>query len=207
MAALLHKQSDDGAGRACGAESWLVGGALFANTAAKFWSALIDEVADGFPECDGLRVSAPDERPLDSALLHPESSLERAVRDLAGHDPAQALREAIEEACLFGPPGPVHLVASRGGKVLLEQDLPLACLDADVFPCLLVWLLQWAGVPSFLWNNEFVEGTFDAVDPRRERTCSVRFQLRSTHVSEGLFQRELGLGWSVSGGQEGFWRT
>ena len=76
---------------------------------------------------------------------------------------------------------------------------PLDCADAELLPFLLVWLLEWANVPDAFWNREKVRGDFSAEDRDRRLQYLVAFELRSRHLSEGLYERTLTLSWAREG--------
>lgn len=173
-----------------GAAAWYVRGERFANSAAKFWSSLVDEVRLDYPTCDRLTLATLSDVALDRSLLFPETALQRELdRAPDALDTRAAIRRALAEFELLGPPGAVQLTLSAGATELKRCDLPLDCLDADIFPCLLVWLLEWAALPTALWEHAAVFGTVDAHDRTRDAPYRLAFDLTNTHVSEGLFRR------------------
>lgn len=176
-----------------GAKALLVQGALFTNTAAKFWSSLIDEVHFDYPDCDAIVLDTLTDALLSKELLFPEAALQRDL-DKYAYPPwriRQALREAIEEFELIGPPDVVRIRLFSGEVETKKCELPVDCVDADIFPCLLVWLLEWSGIPEWLWNDPTVQGDFLAKDHARSVHYHLRVELSNAHVSEGLFQRIL----------------
>jgi len=193
MSLFLTASQEKEHGAPLGAEWLVVCGVPFRNTAAKFWSRLIDEFVVAFPDCDRIVLSAPDERPLSPSLLDPTEQLEREIERLGDKDPGAALQGLIRQMELLGPPQPVRTRLLSGETEAACLDLPTECVDSSAFPFLAAWLLAWAGTPGFLWANEFVEGEFTADDVRREVTYEVCFALHNRPASEGLIERELTL--------------
>ena len=178
-----------------GAKWLVVHGRPHQNTAAKFWSRLFDELAMTFPASDRVVLTTTDEGPLDPDELRPEKQLEDDFDRLRGRDLRAMLQDVVTHLELLGPPQPVHASVFAAGNKLASRDLPTGCVDSSVFPYLLVWLLAWAELPHFLWNNACVEGDFCADDVQREITYSVRFVLHNRDVSEGLVERRLNIEW------------
>ena len=179
--------------RKLGAQSLFIQNALFTNTAAKFWSALIDEVDFDYTDCDVIVLDTLTDIQLGKELLFPEASLQKELERHI-HEQWQiqdALRKAIEEFELLGPPDTVHITLFSGDIQKKKCDLPVECLDADIFPYLLVWLLEWSEIPEFLWNGSTVQGDFHAIDRARSVYYYLNTGLDNVHVSEGLFRRTL----------------
>ena len=163
------------------------------NTAAKFWSRLLDELAVAYPRCDRVVLTATDDSPLDPGELRPEKQLEDDFEKLRNKDLRSMVKGLITQMELFGPPQPVRATLFAGDTEILSRELPVTCVDSSVFPYLLVWLLAWAQVPHLRWNNESVGGRFSAEDVRREITYDLLFVLRNRDLSEGLAERQLTL--------------
>jgi hypothetical protein len=102
-----------------------------------------------------------------------------------------AFRDTIAQLELLGPPSPIRVHLSSGGREMGSMDLPLDCADADLLPYLLVWLLEWAAISEYAWNRESVGGEMVATDSRRGYVYAIRFDLQNRHLSEGLFDRQL----------------
>ena len=176
------------------ATHWQVGGKRFTSSAARFWPALLDEIATDFPACAEIRLRATDDQPLHRAQLSPANSLERALERLEYEDSRAAMQEALLELDAAGPPQPISLeLRSAAGDSLLCRNLPGDCVDTEIFPFLLVWLLTWAEIPADQWNREFVAGSFIARDPVRGFRYPLELELQNRHLSEGLFERRLTL--------------
>jgi hypothetical protein len=196
--ALLGEESKEAGERRAGCKSLYVRGARYANSAAKFWTALVDEVRERFPPgaqieletCTGGRLS-PDQ-------LFPQLELQRELERLADADLEDVLRQTLAQLELTGPPAPVVIRVRDGETELLLQELPADCVDAEIFPFLVTWLLQWSGVADETWNAESVDGSFAALDRGRRMEYRISFRLANRHLSEGLFRRSLALIASVS---------
>ena len=174
-----------------GCRGLLVRGRRYANSAAKFWPSLIDEVQEEHPDCTDLELVAPGEGTLGEADLHPEIGFRESLSRLLERDMVRTMRDTLAEMELLGPPGEVCIRLLAGSRELATQALPLDCVDAEIFSYLLVWPLEWAGVPAAMWNNEFVQGEFSGEDRERGLVYEVSFVLTNRHLSEGLYQRKL----------------
>ena len=185
-------RENDRAGRGSarrGAESLCVHGALFSNSAAKFWSSLLDELCLDFEDCDAIILDTLTDARLARNLLFPQAALQSALDSQPPlSDIRRAMREAAAEFGLTGPPDAVRARMLCRGEERESCSLPLDCVDADVFPLLLVWLLEWSEIPECEWNNKRLQGRFDASDRRRDLIYHFQFSLINRHVSEGLFR-------------------
>jgi hypothetical protein len=161
----------------------------YTNAAAKFWSSLIDEVLDDFPQCSMIELSAFSTARLEKDLLYPQRALEKDLNHLVFADMETMMKETIAEMEILGPPSAVHIRLGKGSEELYDSDLSLDCVDADIYPYLVVWPLAWAGIPDSAWNDERIEGEFTAVDRTRHLTYVVPFAVALSHVSEGLYRR------------------
>lgn len=181
--------------RAFGSQVWLVQGARYANAAAKFWSALIDELCADYPQCDAMIFEMLNGIPLTRDLLFPEQALQR---ELDGLNPAadlgQILQDTLAEFKVCGGPGAVRLRLLSADAVIRDGELPLDCVDADLFPCLVVWLLEWAEIPDDQWNQSLLSGRVTARDRARGFRYQIAFEWSRAHVSEGLFRNTLTAG-------------
>lgn len=187
MAALLSRK-DDLSGAPRGPSALFVSGVRHSNSAAKFWPRLVDEVRRDFPACTEIRLSTALSQPLDRDRLFPLKDFEDQARELAGQDLGTVLRETAAELELLGPPAAVRIELLAGEEVLLGDALPLDCLDAEIFPFLLAWLLEWAGIPEPLWRGELLSGEVRAEDRLRGRLYALAFSVVRRHLSEGLFE-------------------
>jgi len=191
---LLGDKSAKITARRARARSLVVHGERFTNSAAKFWPALIDELAADHPHCDAIILEMLTDPVLDRELLFPVQSLQRELDRYQGRkDFGKELREALSQFAMIGPPGAVQARLLAGATQIAVCDLPLDCVDADVFPCLLVWLLEWAEISQSLWNNPTVSGAFQAWDHERKISYRLQFDLGNEHISEGLYRRTLTL--------------
>lgn len=175
-----------------GAAALNIRGSAFGNSAAKFWSALVDEVCGDYPECDSVVLDTLTGTPLSRQLLHPQAALQNDIdRLVPSKDFGRAMREALAEMDIMGPPDFVRARLMSGSAVLKSCVMPFECVDADVFSYLLAWLLEWSEIPEWLWNDECVEGGFSADDAGRGLRYDVDLAIVNEHVSEGLFRRTL----------------
>jgi len=196
MAGLLNLGAPDAypTGRPA-TETLYVRRAPYRNSAAKFWPALADEVAEFFPDRPLIELSAPSGTPLSRQFLFPEQELQRDLERLS--EEGRTLEDVMAELELTGLPVPVRLRVWAGDRVAHEQTLPTDCLDNETFPCLVVWLLEWAEVPEASWNAASVEGRFGGHDVKRSRRYAMAFSLANEPVKEGLVQRTLKLRFSL----------
>jgi hypothetical protein len=103
----------------------------------------------------------------------------------------QALKEALAEFEIFGPPGAVQFSLLADDREIRHWQLPLDCVDADIFAYLLVWLMEWAELPASQWNSDRVEGVFPVRDPDSAASGRVQFEFTRRHISEGLYHWRL----------------
>jgi len=174
-----------------GAKKLFVRGLPYDNTAVKFWTCLIDEVLNDYPPETGVVLYGLAGGALVSDLLSPETVLQRDMARLEETDFRKAFEDAMSVLEVLGPPAGVRLrlVGRDGGPA--EPEILLDYVDAEVLPFLLVWLLEWANIPDAFWNRERVRGDFAAEDRDRKVLYLVAFELRSRHLSEGLYEREV----------------
>jgi hypothetical protein len=191
MSRILHNSGGESPRDALGAQTLFVRGLPYNNTAAKFWTCLIDEIVTDYPPETGVALSAPTGGLLVPELLSPESLLQRDMDQLAESDVHQAFADAVKALEILGPPCSVRLRLVSASKEIVSQEISLDYLDAEILPFLLAWLLEWAGIPDVLWNQDDVRGDFVADDQERGLRYLVAFELRSRHMSEGLFDREV----------------
>lgn len=204
MSRILENDTESGPPVHFGARALFVRGLRFANSAAKFWSSLIDELQADYPECDTLLLETLADSTLSRAMLHPEDELQREL-NRGGNTPRnfdQALREALAEFDLYGPSAAVRIRLFAKGAERKKCVLPLDCVDADIFPLLLVWLLEWAETPEGLWNADQVHGNFTASDRKRAWRYRFNFDFTRHHISEGLFQWSLAVQYGREGMEE-----
>ena len=193
MAGLISERSDSLASDKPGTTSLFINGICYTNSAAKFWPSLIDEVRNDFPDCSLIELNAPFAGNLIREHLYPEMALEKNLHRLLSVDFQDALRDALAELEILGPPSSVQVRLLSGHKEVLSRGLPLACVDADILPYLAVWLLEWGGVPVSSWNREFLDGDILAEDRKSRFLYRFSFTLTNHHLSEGLYQRALSI--------------
>lgn len=196
---LIRQTAGSQAPRKLGSRAWIVRDVRYENSAAKFWSSLIDEIIEDMSACDAVSLQALCGGFLTPEILSPEASLQKSLESLDNEDLRDAFHDTLQEMELIGLPAPVKISLASGGREILTRNLPLDCADADLLPFLLVWLLEWAEITEFAWNNEEVHGDFSAADRERRYLYRLRFTLESRHLSEGLFDRKI----AVRFGREG----
>ena len=191
MGGLLTPATHSPDDRRAACKALAVDGVRYANSAAKFWPNLVDEVRADFPSRSHVELAATDGGRLVPDLLFPERELQRDIERLWDADLQAIMQGTLAQLELLGPPGCVQIRLLAKGVPLLSQALPADCVDTETYPYLLVWLLQWARVAEGAWNAEAVAGRFTGVDRRRHREYRFEFALRNEHLSEGLFRRTL----------------
>ncbi len=179
-------------GKSKPAPGLIVQGVRFVHSAAQFWAGLLEEVAADYSTCDSMAFEILTDLALARDLLFPETALQRELHRLP-HWPQrkEAWRAALVQLAVLGPPGAVGFELSAQGVAQKSCSLPLDCVDAEIFPCLLVWLLEWSEVPQCLWNRSALQGGFTAQDRAGRVRYGLRWELENTHLSEGLYRRRL----------------
>jgi hypothetical protein len=189
MARLLSGKPEEETPVQRGAASLFVNGARYVNAAAKFWSSLIDELREDFPECSTIELSSSSPGKLHHDLLYPHRAMERDLNNLLFCDLETMMKETIAELEIIGPPSSVAVRLLSGKTELLAGQLPLDCVDAEIFPYLIVWPLEWANIPDNTWNTECLSGNFAAEDRKRHLEYAISLELTTQHISEGLYRR------------------
>jgi len=161
----------------------------YAHSAAKFWPSVIDEVSGEYPRWSAVELAAPVSGPLRPEQLTPEVEFEKDLIRLLSGDLDRTMQDVIAELEVLGPPSQVNIRVLSGAQELLARQLPADCLDADIFPYLVVWLLKWARIPERDWNRDRVAGRLEGVDRVRRRVYGIDFVVSGRHVAEGLFDR------------------
>lgn len=198
MSGLITQKQGEPPGDPLTPKSLHVGGIRYSNAAAKFWPSLIDEVAEDFIDCTVIELAAPSACPLERSLLFPVLNLDGEIRALQGRSVREAMKQTLAELELLGPPAAVHVRLLAGERELLSAELPLDCVDAETLPYLIVWPLEWAGIPAPAWNREDLTGGFTGEDRRRGIIYEMSFSLTNTHRREGLYRRVFSAAHKVS---------
>ena len=192
MARMLGNESDKLPAATSKARTLIIGGVRFTHAAARFWASLLSEVAADYPDCNALVFETMSGTVLTRDLLFPEIALQRELDRLQPTVPIeQALKEALTELEIFGPPGAVQISLLANDREIRRCQLPLDCVDADIFAYLLTWLMEWAELPESQWNNDCVEGVFPVRDPDSTVSGRVQFKFTRSHISEGLYRWRL----------------
>jgi hypothetical protein len=189
MGVILSGQRKGGPAGRAGAKALHVRGFKFENTAAKFWTCLWDEVAADFPPHTVIELSALCGGLLAPDLLVPANSLQRDIEQLDAESARDAFNDALAALAIVGPPPTVLLRLIPPPEAGSSHEMTLDCLDAEILPFLLVWLLEWASVPDTAWNEEAVRGHVAGQDRERGFQYGVSFEIHTRHVSEGLYHR------------------
>lgn len=189
MGKLLSEDSASPGGRRAGASGVRVESVAYRNSAARFWTSLLDEVVEDFPSCDALEIESVSGGLLSPVHLDPAAMLQRDMRGLEGTKIDDLVRDVVAELEVLGPPAAVEARVFEGPRLVCARVLPYEVVDAELMPFLIVWLLEWARLAEFSWNGAEVRGLFVATDPERGLEYPVRYELRNTHLSEGLYRR------------------
>ncbi len=102
-----------------GAKVLSVRGRQFNNSAAKFWSALVDELITEYAGCHSVALETVNEGRLDPELLFPEVGLERELNFISNNadNINEVWRKALADFELYGPPGSVGMrIYSHSGE-------------------------------------------------------------------------------------------
>jgi hypothetical protein len=190
---LFTEPLEDGTSRYPGPAVMYVDGVPSTNSAAKFWPSLVDEVCGEYPACTRLELSAAATAPLLFEDLFPSWSLQQGLDELRDADIRKAMERTLAELELLGGPTAVVLRLLSGDAEPLLKGLPQDCIDAETFPFLLVWLLEWAGVHHSRWNDDRVAGELTMVNHERRLRYELAFELLHEHLSEGLYRRTVSI--------------
>lgn len=175
-----------------GSAAWTIAGMEYDNSAVKFWSGLLDEVAEDFPGANGLTLLGVCDDLLAPAMLDPAGLFEDELNAMEDEDAIDGtMEELAQELEIIGPPSAVKATVLDGARTLCTRDLPEDVIDAELLPIFLVWPLEWARLSEFVWNHRQVNGRFSARDNARGLTYEVRFSLDNQHIREGLFIRQI----------------
>ncbi len=176
-----------------GAQRVFIDGVPFDNTAAKFWTTLIDELLVEYEGVDTVVLEGATGGLLVSDFLTPEAALQRDMDHLSRAEGSarQTLEEVIAAMEIIGPPASVQMTVRAGDSILVSRDMRAEALDADILPFLIVWMLEWGVVGEWAWNQEKVTGRFMADDRERKWVYLIHFTMTHRHLSEGLFHRAI----------------
>jgi len=141
MAGVL-KQGSGSSSDNLGGKTFFVRGLPYSNTAAKFWTCLLDEVVADYPPETGLALAAPTGGLLVPELLTPEALLQRDLERLSENDIKQAFEDALSALEILGPPCSVRLRLISAQREMVSQEIQLDYLDAEILPFLLAWMLE-----------------------------------------------------------------
>jgi hypothetical protein len=121
-------------------------------------------------------------------MLFPSTITEADIGDLLEGDAALRMADTLAALEMYGPPPPVVIHIKEGRRTLLECALREDAVDGETFPNLVVWLLDWARIPTAQWNDNYVSGSWSGEDRRHGIKYEVGFDVLRRHVSEGLYK-------------------
>jgi len=173
-----------------------VNGVRYTNSAAKFWPRLVDEVLEDFPGATSIALTSYAGGALEHEVLYPEIAFERDLNRLLFTNLAEAMQRVMAELELMGTPGSVALRVMEKEQEILLRELPLDCVDAEIFPYLVAWPLEWAGIPESRWNDACLAGRLMIEDRARKRAYDLDFELTGKHLSEGLYEKSIAVRFS-----------
>ncbi len=203
MALLRDGERRGGSGlRRSAARALVIDGLRMTHSAARFWAALVSELAEDFPDCDRILFETLSAVRLDRACLYPESALQREMdRTAESGSLRQALEDTLHELAWGGLPDAVRVQLLAGDRPLRSCALPLDCVDAEIFATLAAWLLEWARIPESQWQAGRLEGGFGFRDPDAGWSGRLGVELIREPVHEGLsrWQTTLRLAWNDPG--------
>jgi hypothetical protein len=202
MAALINKDRESNPSDRPRPAALFVLDTRYANSAAKFWPSLIDEIQADFAECASLELTTHTTSPFSREQLFPHISLERDLDSFLGRDMDETMANILAELEILGPPTSVQIRLLAGDREVHSQELSLDCVDSETFPFLVVWPLEWSGIPETKWNDERLHGNVTAEDRKRRLVYCMNFDLTNTHVSEGLYKRTMSVAYSVEAWSE-----
>lgn len=165
-----------------------VRGIPYRNTAAKFWMLLFREVSRRFHGITKLEFSTFREGELTAEQLYPDVELQHYLETLSNVDTHKLFMQTLTELEMYGTPHPVHISISLDGKHICSAELPSEYVDSEIFTYLIVWMLQWAELPSFMWNQTLVSGEFTASGKDDKEKYHIHFELQNTDLSEELYR-------------------
>lgn len=192
MGGIINNKGGARAGQ-YGSKALHVRGFPYSNTAAKFWTSMLDEVLAAYPHGTSFELSASTGGQLLPSLLSPEELMQRSMDRLVAEGNTETVQDAMAVLELIGPPGGITLKLIPPGPDPRVHEIELDYLDADLLPFLVAWLLEWAGVPDALWNESRVRGAFSGDDRARRYRYLMAFELRNQLLSEELYRRSLRL--------------
>lgn len=178
-------------------KSLFVDGVRYTNSAAKFWPGLIDEVHEDFPACTRIELAAKVSAQLGHEHLFPKIAFEKSFRRLLYSNIQEEMKNTLAELEILGPPSSVQIVLFSKKREIVSREFPLDYIDAEIFPCLIAWPLKWAGIPEYMWKNEFLKGNVTAEDKKRQLIYHISFSVEKHHISEGLYQQSISLAYRV----------
>lgn len=190
MTSILAASRPDGPPAPSG---WIIDGTTYRHPAARFWAALLSDVRNEYPAANRIVLSALSPHRLDPDGLYPEQALQRVFDQWLAGAPHATLQETIDELALLGPPAHVSISILEDAGALHSGQLPPGIVDEEVFLYLAAWLLEWCGIPPFLWNNERVSGGFTAADEDGGIGRPLRIGVVTLPVGEGLMRRSVTL--------------
>jgi hypothetical protein len=169
-------------------EVLIVKGIPYTNSAAKFWMSFFCDVSRRFCGRVTLEFSTFREGELNATQLYPAIELQKSLESLSNMDTHKLFMQALAEIEMCGEPYPVRISISSDGMQVCSAEFPPEYLDSEIFPYLIVWMLEWAELPSFMWNQPVVTGEFIANGKNGKNNYHIRFELHNTDLGEALYR-------------------
>jgi len=198
MACLIEPVDKDLADTQFGAPCWATGGVFHSNSATRFWSGLVEELLRRFPAGEQFELIVCPACDLLPDMLFPGRLDVTQWEGIADEELRRQFSRTLAELEVLGEPPVVRLrVLDSTAQCVSDTNLSPECVDADLFPFLLVWLLKWAGIPESDWNNDGLSGKFEAESLPGNRRFHLGFHLATENVAEELERWVLGVQYRV----------
>ena len=167
----------------------IVAGKTYVNSAAKFWLWFLRESRTEFSGAVAFEMSAPGTGVLDRRILFPEETLAAEWERLDAAAARQEYVATVQELDLLGPPAGVRLRVM--GEVGVLANRAVEAIDAETFPYLVGWLLEWGTLEAMLWSQAFVSGGFEAESVDGGECLEIAFDLVTAELGEGMVMRTI----------------
>jgi len=169
---------------------WFVRGHWYDNSAAKFWSGILRELADDYPEARKLELESCVAGSLSSDLLDPRASLQQMFESISDQEVEREMVRLAEELELLGPPGSTTYRITGASAGMIEEGI-LPEVDSEILAHLVAWLPEWAGIDEALWTDHVVKADFTVDSPLQTDARTISFTLNHAALHEGLYRCHL----------------
>jgi hypothetical protein len=185
---MLIEYCENKSGTNLGAPKLKIQNEIFTNTAAKFWSLLLEEAHFCWPDSDYVVLTSLVNGKLSERLLYPEMQLNEELQKQQSSFESyqQKINGVLAELELGGAPDSVKLQVWGSSRQFADIELPLSEIDAEIFTCLLAWLLKWGSVPADKWINSRLLCHLKAKDPVRKLLYYLEVLVIQQDIIEGL---------------------